>query len=70
MTNKKIKKIADFLYSTNDSSVVPFRISLSFGMSGCELNKNELIQLLKLLRDTEPLKDTYEVFKNWVTNEQ
>ena len=69
MTNKKIKEIADFMYSSGTSNIVPFRVSLTFGMSGTELHKRDFIALLKLFRDEEPNKHNFNIFLNNIEND-
>lgn len=62
MTDEKIKEIADFLYSENSSDYVPFRVALTTGWAGQDLNKNQLIELLKLFRDSPANQETYGSF--------
>ena len=59
MTKRKIQAIANFLYSADNSDEVPFRISLTFGMSGMDLDKEDLIKLLETLETKPANKESY-----------
>lgn len=62
MTNEQIEAIAAFMYSSASSSDVPFRLSLTFGMSGAELSRQEFVALMQFLRDEEPTKENFARF--------
>ena len=49
-----IKKLVDFLFSSNTAKNVPFRIALTAGQhSGFDLNKKQTKALLEFLNNTE-----------------
>jgi len=56
MTSKHIRKLADFFYSSNSANDVPCRISLSMGMGGQDLNKQEFIEFFMLLNNSINLR--------------
>ena len=56
MTNERMNIVADFLYSSNNAKKVPLRIAIESGMSGASLNKDNLIELLKILSNSINLK--------------
>ena len=67
LTNKKINEIADFMYSSSSSRDVPFRLSITMGMCGGDLEKDDFILLLKMFRDKEPTKETFDEFLERIT---
>lgn len=70
MTNKKIQEIADFMYSSNSSTDVPFRLSISTGQyAGFDLSKDDLITLFKHLRDCEVSKYSFEILLEMLMDE-
>ena len=61
--NDRIKLVADFLYSSNSSKTVPLRISIVSGMfSGCDLTREEFIELMDILNNSINLKNDLNVF--------
>ena len=66
MNKKQIQKIADFMYSSNTSKEVPFRLVLSYGMCGDDLNKEQFIQLLSFLNHTDCTKESFVNFMNLI----
>lgn len=63
MTNKRIQQVADFLYSSDDSSDVPLRLSISMGeFSGADLSKERCIDLLKILSNSRNLRKDLALF--------
>ena len=57
MTDKRIKQLADFFYSSNSSNDVPLRISCSTGRySGIDLDREGFISLFIILCKSENLK--------------
>ena len=63
MNNLRIKKVVEFLYSSNNSQDVPLRISVTFGMGGDDLTKEELAELLVILSNSINLKEDLLVFR-------
>ena len=59
MTEKRIQKIADFLYSSDSSFDVPFRIALIYGMAGDDLTKEGFISLLRLFSEIKKLNPDF-----------
>jgi len=60
-----VNKLVEFLYSSNTSEAVPFRISLISGQySGFNLNREQCKALLELL--TNPLNYDKEKFKQFL----
>lgn len=55
MNNQRIEEIAAFLYSSGSSSDVPFRLALSFGMGGADLEKDAFIKLMKFFSSKEEI---------------
>jgi hypothetical protein len=53
MDDIKIIEIANFLYSSDDAHEVPFRVCLTFGMGGLDIDYEQFILLMKFLRDSE-----------------
>jgi hypothetical protein len=65
MTKKRIKKLADFFYSSDNSEDVPIRIMASSGQfSGFDFSKKGLIELLEILNKSENLKEDLLNFRN------
>ena len=57
MTNKKIKELSDFFYSSNSQTDIPLRISITTGQySGFDLTKTAFQELLKILNKSVNLK--------------
>lgn len=56
MTKKRIKQLADYFYSSNDSNVIPLRLAAIRGMyAGFDLSKRAFIDLLTILNKSENL---------------
>ena len=63
MTIDKIKKIADFFYSSNEVDDIPLRLSvITGGYTGFDLSKESFIELLTILNDSDDLKGELEKF--------
>jgi len=56
MTKKRIKKLVNFFYSSNDSNDVPLRLCATMGMGGFELTPKALEALLVILNDSKSFK--------------
>lgn len=64
MTNKKINKIADFFYSSNDANDIPIRLSIITGQySGFDLSKEAFIELFKILNNSVDIKNDLKDFR-------
>ena len=71
MTNKRIRELADFFYSSNSSNDVPLRISIVSGMySGATLTKEKFIKLLSILSASNCLKKDLLKFREEVEDEE
>lgn len=69
MTKKRIKQIADFLYSSSSIDDVPCRISITVGQFwGYDLDKKGLIRLLDILNKSDNLKEDLLLFVNQSDN--
>ena len=62
MTNKRIKLLADFFYSSNSSRKVPMRISASVGMCGFDLNKEDFVGLMLIMDRSGDIKRDLTLF--------
>ena len=62
MDKIQIAKLADFMYSSTNSQDVPFRLSLSFGMAGDDIDKRGFIKLMKFLSTTRCNKKEFSDF--------
>ena len=63
MTKKRIRELADFFYSSDNSKDVPLRICCETGRySGFNLNQDEFISLFSILAKSKNLKKDLEVF--------
>jgi len=63
MTNERIQKIADFFYSSDDIENVPLRLAISVGQfRGADLNKENCMELLTILNESENLKEDLATF--------
>lgn len=58
MDQKRIIELADFFYSSDDSSEVPFRLALSFGMGGADLSYDGFVLLMEFLSKGSVTKQT------------
>ncbi len=64
MDDTRIELLADFFYGSNNAENVPLRIMASTGaFSGFDFDKNALIELLKILRDSMTLKEDLSDFR-------
>ena len=63
MTNQRIKQVVDFLYSSNTAKKVPFRICLSCGMGGFDINKAQCAELLQILSTSINIKKDCAKFR-------
>ena len=62
MTNKRIKELADFFYSSNSAVDVPCRIALTSGMGGRDIEKFEFKELMEILNSSKDLKKDLKEF--------
>jgi hypothetical protein len=63
MTKKRIKELADFFYSSNNSEDVPLRLCCETGRyTGFDLNREVFISLFSILAKSKDLKRDLEVF--------
>lgn len=64
MTKKRIDKLADFFYSSDNSKDIPIRIMASSGQfSGFDFPKDGLVKLLEILNNSQNLKDDLLKFR-------
>lgn len=71
MTNKRIRELADFFYSSNSSNDVPLRISITTGQySGNDLTPKEFVELMNILRESKNLKEDLQKFREEIGNEE
>ena len=64
MTHKRIKEVADFFFSSNDSNKVPLRLSVSLGQfCGEDLNHEQCRCLLEILSFSKDLKRDLGAFR-------
>ena len=66
MNKKRIYELAAFFYSSNTTNEVPLRISIESGMAGRSLTKQEFVDLMDLLENSENLKEHLDNF--WEEN--
>lgn len=65
MTKKKIRVIAEFLYSSNSSNDVPLRLSCSTGQfTGFDLSKELFIELMEIFNNSVELKKDLSLFRD------
>ena len=63
MTKKRIKELADFFYSSDNSEDVPLRLCCETGRySGFSLNRDEFISLFSILSKSKDFKKDLKVF--------
>jgi hypothetical protein len=63
MTKKRIRELADFFYSSDNSKDIPLRICCETGRyTGFNLNRDEFISLFSVLAKSKNLKKDLEVF--------
>jgi len=71
MNKKRMQKLADFFYSSNDSKKVPLRISITTGRySGSDLTKENFIKLLSILNNSNNLKEDLTEFLKDIEDEE
>jgi hypothetical protein len=71
MTNKRIQKLADFFYHSDDSNDVPLRIAITTGQySGSDLTKNGFIKLMEILAKSKNLKTDLYNFREELYDEE
>lgn len=64
MTLTRIRQLADFFYSSNNSIDVPLRISCITGRyAGFDLDQHEFIELLTILTRSHELKKDLAAFR-------
>jgi hypothetical protein len=64
MTRDRIKKLAEFFYSSNNSNDVPLRIAIVMGMGGNDLSKEAFCQLMLILENSIDLKKDLLTFRD------
>ena len=63
MTDERIQQIADFFYSSDDARDIPLRLAISTGQfSGADLSKQRCINLLKILNNSQNLREDLILF--------
>ena len=71
MTDKQIKKLADFFYGSNNASDVPLRLAIVTGRyTGHDLNKDRFIELMTILNNSTDLKEDLLNFREEVEDEE
>ena len=71
MTDKRIRELADFFYSSNSSNDVPLRINITTGQySGNDLTPEEFIKLMNILKKSKNLKEDLYKFREELGNEE
>ena len=71
MNKKRVQKLADFFYSSDDSKLVPLRISvITGGYTGSDLTKENFIKLLSILNDSNNLKEDLIEFLEDIEDEE
>jgi hypothetical protein len=71
MTDKRIQELADFFYNSDNSNVVPLRISIITGQySGNDLTYKEFIRLMNILKNSKNLKKDLYNFREEIGNEE
>lgn len=65
MTQKRIKEVSDFFYSSDDSDKVPIRIAATTGQfGGFDFPKDGLIRLLTIIDKSKNLRRDLLTFRN------
>lgn len=63
MTKKKIRQLADFFYSSDDSDAVPLRLAYVTGRyTGFDLDRGGFIQLFEILCNSHDLQKDLKLF--------
>jgi len=71
MNNKRVKELADFFYSSNDSNIVPLRISVTTGRyTGEDLTRENFMKLLSILNNSDHLKEDLTKFLEDIEDEE
>ncbi|MDP2362750.1 MAG: hypothetical protein Q8M94_03160 [Ignavibacteria bacterium] len=71
MTKERIKKLADFFFSSNDVSDVPLKIAITTGQySGNDLTRGSFISLMNILNKSENLKEGLKEFREMIEDEE
>jgi len=61
---RRLIEVADFLYSSNSAEDIPLRITMSRGMAGWDLTKDEFIELIFIFLCSEELEEELWDFVN------
>jgi len=70
MTDKRIQKLADYFYHSNNAKDVPLRISISTGQyGGSDLSKQDFIELMTILIHSKDIKVDLLLFLGEVEDE-
>lgn len=71
MNKKRVQELADFFYSSDDSKIVPLRISVITGRyTGAGLTKENFIKLLFILNNSVQLKEDLAKFLEGLEDEK
>ncbi|MBA7534340.1 hypothetical protein ES705_26586 [subsurface metagenome] len=71
MNKKRMQELADFFYSSDDSKIVPLRISIITGRyGGADLTKEDFIKLLSILNNSDHLKEDLTGFLEDIEDEE
>jgi hypothetical protein len=71
MNKERMQKLADFFYSSDDSNVVPLRISIITGRyGGADLNRENFTKLLFILNNSDHLKEDLTGFLEDIEDEE
>jgi len=71
MNKKRVQELADFFYSSDDSNIVPLRISVTTGgYTGEDLNKENFVKLLYILNNSVHLKEDLLKFREDLEDEE
>jgi len=71
MNKKRVQELADFFYSSDDSNIVPLRISVITGRyGGADLNRENFIRLLSILNNSDHLKEDLIGFLEDIEDEE
>lgn len=63
MNPRRIRKLADFFYSSNSANDVPLRLCCSAGRyAGFDLEREDFIELLHILERSDDLKGDLAAF--------
>ncbi len=71
MNKERVQKLADFFYSSDDSKIVPLRISITTGgYTGADLTKENFIKLLFILNNSDHLREDLTKFLEDLEDEE